>query len=239
MSRKRWLWGVSCLLLIGVLLTGGVTFNQEDVAVAAPNVPAAAAVQVQAGAGVEQIQPGITPNGAYLWNYSIKFVCGTQAQTQVPGHVSTGEPLVKPGNYATEINIHNYNYREVKVRKKLLVLAGMNAAGGTFVMREPESIKQPNALDAIVLNPDGATLDDCNRLWKLAGVNPTPPPLTIGYLVVLSPIDLDIDAVYTAEVSARVGTATDVAQPMGISIDVQRVQGKRVFVPTSVLAQFP
>jgi hypothetical protein len=51
-------------------------------------------------------------------------------------------------------------------------------------------------------------------------------PLMIGYLVILSPLDLDVDAVYTAEVPGAAGTT-----PTGISIDVNRITGKRIYVP--------
>jgi|GEM_PF-1228480 len=225
LSRKLWIGAVSGLLLMGVAWVGGATSGRVEVANAAPlDAPPA---------GVAQ-QP-IAAKGVFMWNYSVKFVCGVQDPlTTANGQQALGEPPVKPGNYATEINIHNYVYREVKVRKKLLVMVDK----GEALAREPKSV-QPTKLDGIVLPPDGATLDDCNRLWELAGgVPPAPAPLMIGYLVVLSPVDLDIDAVYTAEVSARVG-ATDVAQPMGIALDVVRVPGKRVFVPNTVLALFP
>jgi len=54
---------------------------------------------------------------------------------------------------------------------------------------------------------------------------PSPMPLIIGHLWILSPLDLDVDDVYTAEVNTP-GSV----QP-SISINVTRVTGKRVFVP--------
>ena len=143
-----------------------------------------------------------------------------------------GEPVVKPGNYATSINIHNYNYREVSIRKKVLLLVKDTQAVG----REPNSVK-PSAFDGIVLGPDYATMDDCNHIWQLLNPNAALPavmPLMEGYLVILSPLDLDVDAVYTAEVPGRLDTAA-VKDPTGISIDVSRVQGKRVIVPAGAL----
>ena len=112
---------------------------------------------------------------------------------------------------------------------------------GEVVGREPDVVRpDPNRFASVVLTPDSATLDDCNALWKMAGGVPSAvnPPLTIGYLVLLSPIDIDVDAVYTAEVGQRVAGA-ELEQPTGISIDVKRVPGKRVFVPAAFLAQFP
>jgi hypothetical protein len=168
----------------------------------------------------------------YYWNYSVKFVCGVQPPLQTAaGAQGLGEPVVKPGNYATEINIHNYNYREVPLRKKVILLVKDTQPIG----REPES-QGPIAFDKITLKPDWATMDDCNRLWQL--LNPNAPalpaimPLMVGYLVIISPIDLDIDAVYTAEVPGRLEVGKD---PTGISMDVERVNGKRVYIPDTLL----
>jgi hypothetical protein len=41
--------------------------------------------------------------GPYV--YAVKFVCGYQPP--LPHTGKFGEPVVKPGNYATDINIHN------------------------------------------------------------------------------------------------------------------------------------
>ena len=47
-----------------------------------------------------------------------------------------------------------------------------------------------------------------------------------GYLVILSPLDLDVDVVYTAAVPQDV-----TAFPTSLSQDVVRVTGKRIFAP--------
>ena len=173
-------------------------------------------------------QQAIVPQ--YYWSYGVKLVCGYQRVLSSTGAAGQGEPVVKPGNYATSINIHNYNYKEVNVRKKVLVLVkDMQAIG-----REPESVK-PAAFDKITLGPDYATMDDCNRIWQLLNPNTALPaimPLMEGYLVILSQLDLDVDAVYTAEVPGILDQSKD---PTGISIDVNRVQGKRVIIPAGAL----
>ncbi|MGE5603362.1 MAG: hypothetical protein ACM30E_09940, partial [Nitrososphaerales archaeon] len=74
---------------------------------------------------------------------------------------------------------------------------------------------------------------DCNRLWQLLYPNNAPPvpfPLMVGYLVIISPLDLDIDAVYTAAAPGQVS-----APSQSVSIDVERIPGKRVFVPQANL----
>ena len=231
MSRTFWIAVVASGLLLGMAWLGGATARPAQAAnAAAPAAAPGSAPQAPA----EQV---ITPNGAYLWNYSVKFVCGLQRPLSPTGGPILGEPPVKPGNYATEINIHNYTYREIKVRKKLLVLVEK----GVVVGREPDIVRpNPERFASVVLTPDSATLDDCNALWRMAGEDPNAPnpPITIGYLVILSPVDLDVDAVYTAEVGQQVAGA-NFEQPTGISIDVERVPGKRVFVPAGFLNQFP
>jgi hypothetical protein len=217
MLRKLLGIGVVCLA-VAVLLAG-------DLALVAP-APVSAAPPAQA----------TEPAGRYLWNYSVKFVCGLQPFDPT-GAAATGEPVVKPGNYATEINIHNYTYRQVPLGKKVLILVKDATVEGR-VGREPKPV-EPVVFDMIQLPPDGATMDDCNRIWALTKTNLTannPRPLTIGYLVILSPVDLDIDAVYTAQVIAALGGQPG---PLAVSIDVERVQGKRVFVPTDYLKKFP
>ena len=85
----------------------------------------------------------------------------------------------------------------------------------------------------MTLGPDFATMDDCNNLWTLTYPSvpvPTPMPVFVGYLVVLSPLELDLDVVYTANAPGDRTVA-----PTGISIDVERVTGKRVFVPFGAL----
>ena len=167
----------------------------------------------------------------YYWSFGVKFVCGFQPSlTTATGAQGLGEPVVKPGNYATSINIHNYNYREVQLRKKVLLLVKDTQPIG----REPESVK-PSAFDKILLGPDYATMDDCNRIWQLLNPGAALPavmPFMEGYLVILSQLDLDVDAVYTAEVPGRLDANQN---PTGISIDVERVNGKRVIIPTSAL----
>jgi len=219
MSHKYWVVGLSSILVVVVLSIVGVASWRWNAAYAAPAAETLAAPAQQV----------IGPAGKYMWNYSVKFVCGVQRRPD-PGAQFKGEPTVKPGNYATDINIHNYSYREVPVLKKVLVLVDKNGAVG----REPNKV-EPRARDVIKLGPDYATMDDCNRIWQLIDpqLQPGPAPLTIGYLVILSPIDLDIDAVYTAEVPENV-LSGDV-EPTSLSIDVERVPGKRVFVPASEL----
>jgi hypothetical protein len=155
--------------------------------------------------------------GSYMWSFAAKFVCGRQPTVTLG---TSGEPVVKPGNYATDINIHNYNYKQTPLRKKFLVLVK-----GQLVSSEPKQVG-PTVTTTMTLGPDMATMDDCNNLWSTISPTGGPMPLLIGYLVILSPLDLDVDVVYTAEVPG------DLTRPgTGIAEDVVRITGKRVFVP--------
>ena len=188
--------------------------------------PAASASGAAAPQDRPQEQAAV--NGQYLWSYAAKFVCGYQ-RTATPGQPTPGEPIVKPGNYATEINIHNPAYKEVLLRKKFLVLVN---AQQQIAVREPQQTG-PVTVTTMTLRPDTAMMDDCNNLWAITypGVTlPSPMPVFIGYLVILSPLELDVDAVHTANAPGDLATA-----PTGVSIDVERVTGKRVFVPTGAL----
>jgi hypothetical protein len=167
--------------------------------------------------------------GTYRWSYSVKFVCGYQPEMKIDPGIAFSEPVVKPGNYATDININNPQGREQALVKLITVMV----QGQEVVIREPASIGPRTKLN-MVLKPYNATMDDCNNLWKLAQITVPPPPassLTVGYLVIQSPLELDIDAVYTAEVPGGPNAQGVISTPTGISIDVERVNGKRVFVP--------
>src|SRR5260370_16896972 len=61
--------------------------------------------------------PGLTKG---LCVYSVKFVCGLQLP--IPGQVPPSEPPVKPGNYATAVNIHNFhNAQSATIAKKPVI----------------------------------------------------------------------------------------------------------------------
>jgi hypothetical protein len=146
--------------------------------------------------------PTATPNplGRPFWSYAAKFVCGEQLTDQA-GQPIAGEPAVKPGNYATEINIHNPHYLgPIQIRQKALLLVDRGAPVG----RAPATAK-PSAFSPLFALPDdGATMMDCNGIWELLNPGTTPPapmPLTIGYLVIVSPADLDVVSVTTATTS--------------------------------------
>lgn len=232
MTAKRWTLILLVALLIIAAATAVVFAGRQASANASP-------------AAINDLTPDDTAAqqaaaGKYVYAYSVKFVCGYQPPlTNEPSGFPPGEPVVKAGNYATDINIHNYSFRPAELRKKLVVLVETSFDGKEQdVWREPRTrgpVTNPDGTlkyEAIKLEADHATLDDCFALWTMSTpltvLPPTPMPLMVGYLVIYSNLDLDVDAVYTAAAPGLAGTA-----PQSLSIDVERVPGKRVFLPAT------
>jgi hypothetical protein len=179
----------------------------------------------------------------YLYSYAVKFVCGYNDTnlgfTGLPFDIRAGEQTVKFGNYATDINIFNFNVDpnlppDAIIQKDVIVLVDK----GRPVGREPR-IARSSATDNIVLKSQEATMDDCNRIAELLwGAVPTPFPLTVGFFLIQSTVELDVTAVYTAEVCSNwvfspqkldCLDANGQQQGVGLSIDVRQVTGHRLF----------
>ncbi len=187
-------------------------------------------------AGPPQVATAATPASAtnqivapqYVYSYAIKFVCGYQPPIQITTAANSyTEPPVKPGNYATEINIFNPQFKELGLRKRFITLVRNGKA-----VKEPESVTHVMTA-TMVLRSGYATMDDCDLLWKMTQLAPPVPPansLLIGYLVINSLQELDIDAVYTSA-AVRVGQTPGQPQTIeseNVSIDVERIPAKRV-----------
>jgi hypothetical protein len=149
--------------------------------------------------------PPCKPSEAFV--YSVKFICGVQDECGCEGS------SVRPGKYATEINIHNYQDTETRITKNVLPVVFVGAAVG----REPRVVRR-RAVDALVMPPHTATMDDCHRLTELLLGAPSTSsmPLTIGFLEIVSTQELNVTAVYTAS-DLKSGS---------LSIDVEQVEGK-------------
>jgi hypothetical protein len=139
--------------------------------------------------------------------YSVKFVCGEQRESKERC------ASVRPGFYSTEINIHNFKYKEAVIEKRVLALV----IAGEVVGREPRFVR-PRAKDKIVLPPDTATMDDCCRIMDLLfpGAPGAVVPITIGFLEIISTVELNVTAVYTAS-DLKSNT---------LSIEVEQIESK-------------
>jgi hypothetical protein len=174
--------------------------------------------------------------------YSAKFVCGYNPTNVGLSHdgKSEGEPPVKFGNYATEINIawtEIYLPENATVLKHVLLLVDR----GNPVGREPRVVAARSYIDRVDLTSLSGTMDDCNRIAELLwGAVPTPFPLTIGYLILTSTHEIDVTAVYTAETCSNwVNSPTTLEclnanggpLDMSVSIDVEKVEGRKLLLP--------
>jgi len=141
--------------------------------------------------------------------YSVKFICGVQPECGCEC------APVRPGAYATEINIHNYSLKSTEVIKRFVPVVLASAPIG----REPR-VAGIRAEDKIVLPPQTATMDDCCRIAKLlfGGQASSPIPLTIGFLELTASSEIAVTAVYTAS-DLKSG---------GISLTVEQIAGRRL-----------
>jgi hypothetical protein len=183
----------------------------------------------------------------YIYSYAVKFVCGYNptnlgVTTNSAGQqFAQGEPTVKFGNYATDINIFNFNVdptvpTDAIIQKNLILLVDR----GQPVGREPK-VAATVTVDNITLKSQEATMDDCNRIGELlfgSGNIPTPFPLTIGFLVIQSTVELDITGVYTSQAcsnwvvsSGKLDCLDSTGRQQGVSsaIDVHQITGHKLF----------
>jgi hypothetical protein len=129
--------------------------------------------------------------------YSVKFICGNKEE-------SCGCAPVRPGQYATQISIHNYSSETVKIHKRIIPVVLTGAPAG----REPK-VAKTRAEDLIKLPPHTATMDDCCRITELLFGAPS-DPLTIGLIEIIASRDVSVTAIYTT----------------GSSVDVQLITGR-------------
>ena len=172
---------------------------------------------IQVGSAPDGLEPGL--NNDYLisckvFSYVVKFVCGTQPECDC-----ACTPVL-PGRYATEINIYNHGDAPAEIVKYVVPVVFGGAAAG----REPRTVGS-RAEDRITLPPYSATMDDCCRLSELLLGGPAqgPSALNIGFLEIVSPVELSVTAVYTA------------SGPAGgpVSIEVEQIEARPRTAPPS------
>src|SRR5258705_1022235 len=149
-----------------------------------------------------------------FFTYSVKIVCGKQ----------TGENCccvagTRPGLYATEVNIQNFNFVQAPVLKFVQPLIH-----GVVLAREPD-VTNPATLpkrqiETIILPPLAATIDDCCRIAEMLPAPSGQTPLTIAILSIAIPLHLSVSAVFT----------TKHLNGDGISIDVEYIPSRRLVI---------
>ena len=157
----------------------GLIVASAGVAVAVYGAPAHAQIQTQICGG----QTGAAPTPCV---YSVKFICGTQVP--ITSQKPPVEPPVKPGNYATAVNIQNFHSQQsVQITKRAVIANPENKPAG--------EVGQPRGVG---LKPFQALEVDCPDIVSLLR-STNLPPFIKGFVVITSPALLSVTAVYTAE----------------------------------------
>ena len=124
--------------------------------------------------------------------YAAKFILGTMPQQSQPA----GEGPVEPGSYSTVINIHNPSPSEAVtfVKKAVLLFSENEAVKEGFEIPQP-----PSGRREAVLDPDyGMRIDGPDIRQELLSGKVVPAPVFIeGWVVIESPLPLDVVGVYT------------------------------------------
>ncbi len=117
------------------------------------------------------------PQQPAAFQYAVKFVCGKS-----PGEV------VAPGVYFTAINVHNPTNRVIGFKKKFVIAPPLEKPG-----------PPPRVSSVAEFGPDIALEIDCQDILRhlVVGEEPTPTFLK-GFVVIVSGVQLDVVAVYTA-----------------------------------------
>ena len=140
--------------------------------------------------------------------YSVKFLCGVQA-VQSTQFKPPAEPPVKPGNYATSVNVHNFRPANACLAKKAAI-AGPESQDVTGRI---------SAFRGFNLGPDGAVEIDCTDIVSLFPAG-TLPPFIEGFVEIQSRTQLNVTGVYTSQTcntSPTAGGCTSFGQ-LGISV---------------------
>lgn len=147
------------------------------------------------------------------YSYSVKYVIGLQEAVEC-----NSKKTVNAGNYTTEINIHNYQKKEAVIEKHIVPIV----LKGEPIGREPK-YSGIVANDKILLPPHTATMDDTYRLAELLYGRDVPCsiPLNIGFLHIISNIELAVTAVYTAAACIKDKEGTP-------SIEIEEITGKAI-----------
>jgi hypothetical protein len=140
-----------------------------------------------------------------FFTFSVKFVCGSQHACDC-----ACMPL-RPGSYATEINLHNFATEPAEVLMRFIPLV----LGGAPAGREPAT-SAARAEQKLRLPQQTATMLDCCRIVELLfdGESSGESPLNIGFVELTSTVNLSVTAVYTTS-SEHGGVGLKVEQIFG------------------------
>ena len=170
----------------------------------------------------------VPPPPPITYIYSAKIVCGTVTipgpRPELPTLLDTA-PVV-PGLYRTAVNIHNFWENETAFLQKVAI-----------ALPQDQPLGPVTQLVQTRLGPNGAVEVDCyNIVAILAGTASAKAEFLKGFLVIESPVELGVTAVYTVENLQQKGIKTDVEQ---VQYHVVRQSGVRSAVVSPSIAPTP
>ena len=131
---------------------------------------------------------------------------------------------IKPGNYATVINIHNPSLGVVKIGPSGPVTLYKKAVISRYEgeeKRPPSGWHEPDSLA-----PDHAMHVDCTNIWEFLRIGPGTP--AGGFVVILATGPVDVYGVYTAEPPTVTTSPLNIP---GIALEVLPIEYRRVYAP--------
>jgi hypothetical protein len=152
------------------------------------------------GAVAVSILAGANPAAAQHvrdFNYAVKFVCGTEIPQ--PSFTVPQEPLVKPGNYATLINI-----------EYLSTGTATDTMDWFVVVDAPYLFSRASQTGLDQLVPFQPTEFDCESIANLTGDTNAHPPFISGYLNIFLDRPAVITAVYSSQGCTSFGVPSTV-----------------------------
>ncbi|MBI4288408.1 MAG: hypothetical protein HY671_08290 [Chloroflexi bacterium] len=155
-----------------------------------------------ADTGNNRVRKITSPDTPSSYIYSVKIVCGTVTPPGPKPALSTlRDPApVIPGLYRTAINIHNFWEKETAFLQKVAIALPQDQPRGPVTKKVGAK-----------LGPNGAVEVDCyNIVAILEGTASAKAEFLKGFLVIESPVELEVTAVYTAEELEEKGIRTDV-----------------------------
>ncbi len=138
------------------------------------------------------------------WEYPVKMVCGIQNEEK--------DTRFAPGRYATVVNIRNPGRERADFRKRLsLAYPPPEQAPGQVLPIAHDSLEHEEALKV-----------DCPDLQRTVFQGEFPTPYIDGFVVIQSPVQLDVRAVYTmATPDGKAGSSIDVEPQLGRFVDLR------------------
>lgn len=206
-----------------VYYTGGLLLVLGIVAILIMNTASSAPSQQDQGAEAQEAQPDAQQIGTQqipaillpttTYQYAVKYVCGNGASSS--GAVATGR-------YMTAINVHNPQSVSLSLKKKV-----------AQAVSEDLLPIAPSNFTSYTIKPDYAFEIDCRDIYTIGNIG-TAVPFTKGFVVINSPRQLDVVAVYTSELISSTGAVIDT------NLEVETVKPKQILPAfASVAADIP